>query len=74
MASLERVRVLLRGANAKPVIARETKAIAAIQLLVHGDDSRLRPLSGNPQALSHNAETDENPRRCWTFKRLPHAG
>jgi hypothetical protein len=45
--------------------------LVAIELSPHGDDSWLRPRSGNPQALSHDAETDENPRRCWTFKRLP---
>jgi hypothetical protein len=27
-----------------------------------------RPRSGNPQALSHTGETDENPRGCWTLK------
>jgi hypothetical protein len=40
-------------------------------IVAHGDDTRLQSRSGNPQALSHNAETDENPRRVWTFKKLP---
>jgi hypothetical protein len=26
---------------------------------------------GNPQTLSHAAETDENPREVWMFKKLP---
>jgi hypothetical protein len=32
--------------------------------------ARLRPRAGNPQALSHAAETDENPRGVWTLKKL----
>jgi hypothetical protein len=70
MASLERVRTLLRGANAVPVRARKNRAIAAIELLAHGDDSRLRSRYGNPQRLSHDNETDENPPRVWTLKKL----
>jgi hypothetical protein len=54
--------------------AHKTKSIAAIQLLEFGNDERLSPRYGNPQALSHDAETDENPRRVWAFKRLQHAG
>jgi hypothetical protein len=38
--------------------------------VAYGDDTRLQPRSGNPQALSHDAETDENPRGVWTFKKL----
>jgi hypothetical protein len=57
-----------------PVGVRKTKAIAAILLAEHGDDKRLKPRYGNPQALSHDAETDTNPCGTWTFKRLPHAG
>jgi hypothetical protein len=26
---------------------------------------------GNPQKLSHNAETPDNPHGVWAFKRLP---
>jgi hypothetical protein len=52
------------------VRARKTKAIAVIQLLAHGDDTRLRSRCGNPQALSHTAETDENPRGVWALKKL----
>jgi hypothetical protein len=50
------------------------KAIAAIEIVTCGDDSRLRPRSGNPQALSHDSETDENPRGVWMFKKLPPGG
>jgi hypothetical protein len=45
-----------------------------LEILQHGDHTRLQQRYGNPQRLSHDAETDENPRRVWTFKRLPHAG
>ena len=55
----------------KPIIKKKTEAIVVLELLPHGDDTRLQPRYGNPQALVHDAETDENPRRCWTFKRLP---
>jgi hypothetical protein len=71
---MARVLALLAAPNAKPVVAHRNKVIVAIQLVAHGDDSRLRTRCGNPQALVHDAETDENPRRCWTFKRLQHAG
>jgi hypothetical protein len=70
MAGLERVLALLEAPNAKPVVAHKTKAIAAIELLNYGDDTRLQSRYGNPQALSHDAETDENPRGVWTFKKL----
>jgi hypothetical protein len=52
-------------------VVHKTKAIAAIEPLNYGDDTRLQSRSGNPQALSHDAETDENPRGVWAFKTLP---
>jgi hypothetical protein len=70
MAGLERVLALLAAPNAKPVVVHKTKAIAAIELLNYGDDERLQSHSGNPQALSHAAEADENPRGVWTLKKL----
>jgi hypothetical protein len=42
-----------------------------IQVLEFGNDGRIHTRSGNPQLLSHNCETDTNPRRVWTLKRLP---
>ena len=39
-------------------------------LTQYGDDSRLRPRYGNPQALVHDAETDENSRGVWVLKKL----
>jgi hypothetical protein len=62
IAGLERVLALLEAPNAKPIIRKKTGAIVVIEILPHGDDSRLQSRYGNPQALSHDAETDENPR------------
>jgi hypothetical protein len=70
MAGLERVKALLKATNVKPVHVRKTKAIAAIELLEFGNDERLSPRSGNPQALSDDAETDQNPRGVWALKKL----
>jgi hypothetical protein len=56
--------------NARAVRQRKTQAIVAIVLEAWGDDSRLHTRDGNPQKLSRNAETAENPRRVWTFKKL----
>jgi hypothetical protein len=70
MAGLERVLALLEAPNAVPVRVRKTQAIAAIELLNYGDDTRLQSRYGNPQALVHTAETDENPRGVWVLKKL----
>jgi hypothetical protein len=57
--------------NAIAVRKRKTGAIVAIQLLDYGDNLRVPSKYGNPQRLSHNAETPDNPHGVWTFKRLP---
>jgi hypothetical protein len=44
--------------------------VLVLELLPHGDDTRLQPRYGNPQALVHDAETDENPRGVWALKKL----
>jgi hypothetical protein len=74
LAGPERVRELLKGQNAKPVVARKTGRVVAIELLEYGNDTRLRSRSGNPQALSHDVETDTNPRGVWALKKLPLIG
>ena len=71
MAGLARVLALLAAPNAKPIVVHKTKALAAIELLNYSDDSRLQSRYGNPQALVHDSETDENPAHVWTFKKLP---
>ena len=70
IAGPERVRQLLTAHNAVAVRKRKTGAIVAIQLLEWGDDSRLHTRNGNPQKLSHNSETPENPHGVWTLKKL----
>jgi hypothetical protein len=74
IAGPERVRQLLTAPNAVTVRKRKTGAVVAIQLLDFGDNLRIPSKYGNPQKLSHNSETPENPRRVWTFKRLPAPG
>jgi hypothetical protein len=70
-AGPERVRRLLAAPNAVAVRHRKTQDIVAILLEPHGDDSCLHARGGNPLQLSHNHETDTNPRRVWELKRLP---
>jgi hypothetical protein len=69
-AGPERVRFLLGAPNARIVRKRKTRAIVAMVLEPYGDDSRVHEHNGNPQRLSHNHETTENPPRMWTFKKL----
>ena len=69
-AGPERVRCLLAAPNARIIRKRKTQAIVAIVLEPYGDDSRLHTRDTNPQRLSHNAETTENPHHVWTFKKL----
>ena len=70
-AGPERVRRLLAAPNVKIIRKHKTGAIVELQLLEFGDDARLAPRDGNPQKLSHDSETAENPPRVWTFKKLP---
>jgi hypothetical protein len=71
IAGPERVRQLLAAPNAVAVRKRKTGDIVAIQLLDYGDNLRVPSKYGNPQRLSHNHETPDNPHGVWTFKRLP---
>jgi hypothetical protein len=45
------------------------KRLRKIVIYPHGDDYSVRSRHGNPQTDVHNAETDINPPRVWTFKR-----
>jgi hypothetical protein len=56
--------------NARIVRKRKTQEVVCIALEPYGDDCRVHERTGNPQRLSHNAETAENPNRVWTFKKL----
>jgi hypothetical protein len=69
-AGPERVRKLMQAANVKVIRKRKTGPVVELQLLQHGDDTRAPSQWGNPQKLSHNHETPENPAGVWTLKRL----
>jgi hypothetical protein len=49
--------------NARIVRRHKDRAIVCIVLEAYGDDCRGHERAGNPQRLSHNAETPENPNR-----------
>jgi hypothetical protein len=49
-ADPQRAAALLRAPNVRPIL-KHKKYLVEIQVLVHGDDSRVRRREGNPQAL-----------------------
>jgi hypothetical protein len=65
-----RVQKLIGASNVKVIRKRKTGRIVEIQLLEYGDDSRTPSKCGNPQKLSHNHETPDNPPGVWTLKKL----
>ena len=69
MADVSRVRSLLAGANVR-VIRRHRREIVELQLLDHGDNYRIPHKWGNPQKLSTDLETPDNPAGVWTLKKL----
>jgi hypothetical protein len=69
-AGPERVRCLLQAPNARIVRQHKDRAIVCIVLEPYGDDCRVHEHNGNPQRLSHNHESAENPNRVWTFKKI----
>jgi hypothetical protein len=70
-AGPERAQKLLAAPNAKAIHRRNDGALVGLELQNFGEQFRTPPKGGNPQKLSHNAETDTNVRGVWTFKRLP---
>jgi hypothetical protein len=66
----QRARQILRAPNAIPIASTPRKLIAAIELVDHGADWRIRSRWNNPQKLVLRSETDENPANVWTLKRL----
>lgn len=70
MAGPERVQHYLLASNAEIIRQRKTHSIVEIQLHDYGDDSRRKAKWGNPQKLSIDDETRDNPPKVWTFKRL----
>lgn len=71
LAGPERLQRLMQAANVKIIRRRKTGAIVEIHLLEHGDDNRTPSRWANPQKLSHNHETPDNPAGVWMLKKLP---
>src|SRR5215472_13229743 len=69
-AGAERARHLIAARNATAIIQRKTRRVVEIQLLEHGDDSRLKAAHRNDQILSYRTEDEINPPGVWALKRL----
>jgi hypothetical protein len=69
-ANRERLLCLIQAPNVKVIRRRKDKMIVELQVRECGDDSALPDRKGNPRAYSHDHETDQNPPRCWTLRRL----
>ena len=70
IAGPERVRKLMLGCNVNVIRKRKTGVIVEIQVQQYGDDSRMPSRWNNPQKLSHNHATPNNPAGVWMLKRL----
>jgi hypothetical protein len=57
-----------RAENA--VLVRESGRVVEIRLQHSADDSHLVVHRGNPRRYSHDRETEQNPPRVWTMRRL----
>jgi hypothetical protein len=68
MADAARVRQFEDAPNAEFVVERRTGRLLRIVLTSYGDDYGRRGRHSNPQRDVHQAETDSNPPRVWTFK------
>lgn len=69
MAGPERALRLLDAGNASPVYTR-ARRLGAIELLAQGDDFRVKCRRGNPQKFTTRAETSDNPKNVWMYKRI----
>jgi hypothetical protein len=69
MADPQRVEALLCAPNVRAVM-RHKHTLVELQLLDYGDSSRLPLKWGNPQKLSTDFESDDNPARVWKFKQI----
>jgi hypothetical protein len=69
-----RARRLALAPNATVVRKRRGSGAGAVVRILLGstsDDSLADSLHGNPRSYSHNHETDTNPEKVWTLKRIP---
>jgi hypothetical protein len=71
-ADPQRVEVLLQAPNVH-AIYKHGRTLVELQLRDCGDSSRIPPKWGNPQKLSTDLESDDNPPRIWKLKR-PQSG
>lgn len=68
MADPQRALALMGAPNVK--VLRYKRTIVELQLLDHGESYRIPPKLGNPQKLSTDLESDDNPANVWKLKRL----
>jgi hypothetical protein len=61
---------LAKHPNATAVRRRKDKKIVRIQLEQVSDESAIVVHRGNPRRYSHDHETEANPPRVWTMRRL----
>lgn len=69
MADPQRVQMLLLAPNVRPIF-KHKRTIVELQVQDYGDSLRVAPKCGNPQKLSTDLESDDNPAGTWKFKRI----
>ena len=69
MADPQRVQCLLKAPNVR-AIWRHNREIVEIQIMDLGYGDRVPGKWGNPQRLSTNLGSEDNPPRVWKLKRL----
>jgi hypothetical protein len=69
MADAARVRQLRNAPNVEFVTRRKDGRLVEIMLYTHGDDYARRRRGGNPQTDVYDAESADNPKNVWAFKR-----
>ena len=69
MADAARVRQLQNAPNAEFVKRHKDGRLMRIMLYAHGDDYARRRRGSNPQTDVYDAESEDNPRGVWSFKR-----
>ena len=69
MADAARVRQLQNASNAEFVKRHRDGRLMRIMLYAHGDDYARRRRGANPQTDVYDAESEDNPRGVWAFKR-----
>jgi hypothetical protein len=72
MADAQRAEVLARAPNVRAL--RYKRNIVELQIVDYGDSYRVPPKWGNPQQLSTDSESDDNPARVWKLKRIKVGG